>query len=151
MRIIATAGTTPVPPTRQNAGVRVSQHEPATDRAPELQDVADLGHLGQELRDLAPGKPLDQELHQRVIVVRGDGVGPLGGVVVGRTKPDQVVLSRRVPLPVLDEHAQPHGLRGRQLLGDDPAGRPRRLDRDDVVDRGLRQRLPLGAAHGSPW
>ena len=35
---------------RRGAGV---PDEPATDRAPELQDVADLGHVGEELRDLA--------------------------------------------------------------------------------------------------
>ena len=40
--------------------------EPAADRPAHLEYVAHLGHLGQELRHLAVGQLLNQELHQRV-------------------------------------------------------------------------------------
>ena len=53
-----------------------------------LEDVTDLRHVGQELRDLAVGQSLDEELDQRVAVVGGEGVGALGGVVVGGAQPE---------------------------------------------------------------
>ena len=58
------------------AGSSALTSPPATDPTAELQDLAGLGHLGEELGDLPAGEPLDEELHQRVVVVRGQGVGP---------------------------------------------------------------------------
>ena len=81
--------------------------EPATDRPAHLEHVADLRDVGQELRDLTVRQPLDEELDQGVVVVRGERVGALGGVVVRRAEPDQVVLAGPVPLPVVDVHPQP--------------------------------------------
>ena len=63
--------------------------EPAPDRSAELEDVTDFGDVGEELRDLALGEPLDEELHEWVAVVGGEGVGTLRGVVVGGAQPDR--------------------------------------------------------------
>ena len=46
--------------------------EPPPDRAAHLEHVADLGLVGQELRHLAVRQPLDEELDERVVVVRAD-------------------------------------------------------------------------------
>jgi hypothetical protein len=115
--------------------------EPAADRAAHLEHVADLGHPGQELRHLALRKLLDEELHEGVVVVGGDGVRALRRVVVGSAETDQVVLPGTVPLAVVDVHPEPYRGRGRQLLLDDRPGGPCRGRRLHVVD----------GTHGSPW
>ena len=95
------------------AGHRDRRHlagprEPAADRTAQLEHVAHPRLVVHEPRDLAVGQALHHQLKQRVVRVRGSGVGTLGGVVVRCAEPEHVVLAGQVVHPVGHLEPQPH-------------------------------------------